>query len=88
MKTYVESQCEDAIGRVVFNFIEPGKRYHGKQDPWKSVVADDRSGQPDRLSLQQIIKNWIMAVLGLLKSGKVRLRHTINQGNLTISTLK
>ena len=28
----------------------PEKRYHGKQDPWKSVVADDRSGQPDRLS--------------------------------------
>ena len=22
----------------------------GSQDPWKSVVADDRSGQPDRLS--------------------------------------
>ena len=24
------------------------KRYYGKQDPWKSVVAEDRSGQPDR----------------------------------------
>ena len=33
-------------------------------------------------SLQQIIQNWIMTVLGLLKSGKVRLRHTIDQGNL------
>ena len=31
-----ESHCEDAIGRVVFNFIKP--------------VVDDRSGQPDRLS--------------------------------------
>ena len=30
--------------------LSPGKRYHGKQDPWKSVVADDRSGQPDRVS--------------------------------------
>ena len=30
--------------------LSPGKRYYGKQDPWKSVVADDRSGQPDRLS--------------------------------------
>ena len=30
--------------------LTPGKRYCGKQDPWKSVVADDRSGQPDRLS--------------------------------------
>ena len=28
----------------------PGKTWYGKQDPWKSVVADDRSGQPDRLS--------------------------------------
>ena len=26
----------------------PVKRYYGKQDPWKSVVADDRSGQPDK----------------------------------------
>ena len=33
-------------------------------------------------SLRQIIRNWIMTVLGLLKSGKVRLRHTIDQGNL------
>ena len=31
---------------------------------------------------QQVIQNWIMTVLGLLKSGKVRLRHTIDQGNL------
>ena len=30
--------------------LSPGKRYYGKQDPWRSVVADDRSGQPDRLS--------------------------------------
>ena len=27
-----------------------GKRWYGNQDPWKSVVVDDRSGQPDRLS--------------------------------------
>ena len=59
----------------------PVKRYYGKQDPWKSVVAEDRSGQPDQ-SLQQIIQNWIMTVLGLLKSGKVKLRCTIDQGNL------
>ena len=30
--------------------LSPEKRYYGKQDPWKSVVADDGSGQPDRLS--------------------------------------
>ena len=28
----------------------PGKRWYGNQDPWKSVVVDDRSGQLDRLS--------------------------------------
>ena len=30
--------------------VSPVKRYYGKQDPWKSVVAEDRSRQPDRLS--------------------------------------
>ena len=30
--------------------VSPVKRYYGKQDPWKSVVAEDRSGQPDSLS--------------------------------------
>ena len=28
----------------------PGKTWYGNQDPGKSVVVDDRSGQPDRLS--------------------------------------
>ena len=28
----------------------PGKRCYGNQDPWKSVVADDRSGKPDKTS--------------------------------------
>ena len=27
----------------------PVKICHGNQDPWRSVVADDRSGQPDKL---------------------------------------
>ena len=30
--------------------VSPVKRYYGKQDPWISVGAEDRSGQPDRLS--------------------------------------
>ena len=30
--------------------LSPVKRFYGKQDPWKFVVADDRSGQPDKLS--------------------------------------
>ena len=37
--------------RVSFSTsVSPGKRYYGKRDIWKSVVADDRSGQLDRLS--------------------------------------
>ena len=51
------------------------------QDPGKSVVVDDRSGNLID-SPQQVIQNWIMVVLGLLKSGKVGLRRTIDQGNL------
>ena len=31
-------------------------------------------------SPRQVIQNGIMVVLGLLKSGKVRLRHTIDHG--------
>ena len=33
-------------------------------------------------SPQQVLQKWIMVVLGLLKSGKVRLRRTIDRGNL------
>ena len=28
--------------------VSPVKRYYGKQDPWKSVVAEDRLGQPGK----------------------------------------
>ena len=65
--------------------VSPGKRYYGKQDPWSSVVAEDRSGQLDKETesfSSTDIQNWIMTVLGLLKSGKLRLRRTIDQGNL------
>ena len=44
--------------------------------------VDDRSGKPDRPSHQQVIQKRIMVDLGLLKSGKVELRRTIDQGNL------
>ena len=35
-----------------------GKRYYGKQDPWKSVAVDDRSGKPEKTSwnaMQQVL---------------------------------
>ena len=34
--------------------LSPVKRYYGKQNPWKSVVADDRSGQPDKTSWSMV----------------------------------
>ena len=61
----------------------PGKTWYGYQDFWKSVMEDDRSGKTDRLFLKGYSKCH-MVVLGLLKSGKVRLRRTIDQGNLMI----
>ena len=56
------------------------KTWYGYQDPGKSVAGDDRSRKLDRLS-QQVIQKRIMVVHGLLKSGKVRLRRPIDQGN-------
>ena len=50
IKTYDEFNSEDAFGRVVFNFIKPGRTWYGYQDPGKSVAVDDRSGKPDRPS--------------------------------------
>ena len=59
----------------------PGKTWYGCQDPGKSVVEDDRSGKPDRLSPTGYSKmdygrSWSF------KSGKMRLRRTIDRGNL------
>ena len=32
--------------------VSPGKRHYGSQDPWKSIAEkEERSGQPDKLSL-------------------------------------
>ena len=28
--------------------VNPGKRYYGSQDPWSSIVKEDRSGRPDK----------------------------------------
>ena len=35
-----------------------------------------------KASLQQVVQNWMTTVLDLLKSGKLRLRRTIDQGDL------
>ena len=59
----------------------PGKTWYGYQDPGKSVVVEiDQGNLID--SPQQVIQNRIMIVLGLLKSGNVRLRRTIDREDL------
>ena len=60
----------------------PGRTWHGYQNPGKSVAVDDRSGKNLIDRHQQVIQKRIMVDLGLLKSGKVELRRTIDQGNL------
>ena len=76
IKTYDEFNSEDAFGRVVFNFIKPDIKILG------NLLQEtiDQGNLIDRH--QQVIQNWIMTVLGLLKSGKLRLRRTIDQSNL------
>ena len=72
IKAYDEFNIENAFDCVVFNFIKPGEDL-----VWLTI---DRRNLID--SHQQDIQNRIMIFLGLLKSGKVRLRRTIDQGNL------
>ena len=80
--------------------VSPGKKHYGSQDPWKSVVADDRSGRPGKGTdlfeasdhhfhepihgklLCKVIQIWMTTVIGLLKSGKLREKRTIDQGDL------
>ena len=59
--------------------VSPGKKHYGSQDPWRSVVAEDRSGRPDKEtesfsstddSKLDYDQEWL------------RLRRTIDRGNL------
>ena len=58
----------------------PGRTSHGYQDPERPVL-DDRTGQLVECQDQTIYKR-IMVYPGLLKSGKVEMENTIDQGNL------
>ena len=59
--------------------LSPVKRCYGKQDPGKSVVVDDRSGQPDKFSSTGYTKSDYVRAWSS-QSGKVRLRDAIDQG--------
>ena len=47
IKTYYESYWTPSFVSSSTS-VCPVKRYYGKQDPWRSVVAEDRSGQPEK----------------------------------------
>ena len=71
-----------AFGRVISTASSnPGVTSYGYQDPERSVPSDDRTGNLCNRH-DQIIHKRIMVDLGLLKSGKVELRSTIDRGNL------
>ena len=61
----------------------PGRTSYGYQDPGKSVASDDIDrGNLRNRHHHQVFYKRIMVNLGLLKSGIVELRSTIDQGNL------
>ena len=69
--------------------VSPGKRYYGNQDIHGNQLLEKidqgnlaRKQFYSRASLQQNIQNWITTVFGLLKSGELRPRRTIDQGDL------
>ena len=76
--------------------VSPVKKYYGsqllrkrsargdlvKKQIYSKLLIITTMSNSWRASLQQIIQNWITTVLGLLKSGKLRLRRTIDQGDL------
>ena len=77
--------------------VSPVKQHYGSQDPWKLVAGEDGSGRPDKGTdifeasdhhfHEQFMESFSstlfkIGVLGLLKSGKLRLRRTIDQGDL------
>ena len=59
----------------------PGRSSYGYQDPEKNLFLTIERGNLWKRQ-DQIIHKRIMVDLGLLKSGKVELRRTIDQGNL------
>ena len=58
-----------------------GRTSYGYQNPGKCVASDDRSEKPQKRH-HQVIQKKIMVNFGFLKKGKVKLRRTIDQGNL------
>ena len=86
IETYDEFNSEDAFGRVV---LQLHQTWGGPRNDIKILenllqVTIDQGNLRDRH--HQVIQKRIMVNLGLLKSGKVRLRRTIDQGTLMKSS--
>ena len=75
--------------------VSPVKKYYGnqllekidqgnlvKKQIYSKLLIITTMSNSWRAFLQKIIQNWIKTVLDLLKSGKLRLRRTIDQGDL------
>ena len=76
--SFMSSSSSASLGTNITEIKIHGHQLLEKIDQGNLVVNKSCLGN----SLQQIIQNWITTVLGLLKSGELRLRRTIDQGNL------
>ena len=88
--SFVSSSTSESPGKKHYGSQDPWKSVAGEdrsgrlfkaQIYLKPLIIASMSNSW-RASLQQIIQNWMMTVLDLLKSGKRRLRRTIDQGDL------
>ena len=90
MPSFVSSATSVSPGRNITEVKIHGdqlKEKIGRGDPIKAQIylkplINTTMSNSWRASLQEVIQSGITTVLGLLKSGKLRLRRTIEQGDL------
>ena len=89
--SFVSSSTSVSTGKKHYGSQDPWKSVAGEDRDQGDLVKAQIYLKPLvitamsnswRASLQQVIQNWMTTVLGLLKSGKLRLRRTIDQDNL------
>ena len=73
--------AKNAFVRVFFSFRKPGEDLAWNHEPEQHVL-DDKNGATRWKCQDQTIHKRIMVYPGLLKSGKVEMESTIDQGNL------
>ena len=90
--SFVSSSASSNQGRTSYGYQDPERSVpiDDKTDRCDLIKAQIYLKPPIvttmstswKASLQQIIQNWMTTVLGLFKSGKLRLRRTSDQGDL------